>query len=334
MNPFNRCVGEEHRADREIFSGEARNWWRSHIEGLNQAHAQLLGGEVDWGMQTLFSSLQHARATLVPEDWKGFCQDVCLRHPIRELVHQDLFTRRSFDKPRGYAGDAVLLDFLYQGLRQQPDCPTPLGLGVYQYLAQQNSTRSLLGRRDLLARWIDAAAERLPGARVLSVACGHLREAHLSRAVQERRLGKFLALDQDVESLAVVDREFGALGVEQVPGSVRALLKGELRFDGMDCIYASGLYDYLPQPVAIRLSRILFSMLRPGGRLLLANYSDPSADSSFKAYMEAFMDWWLLYRDETEVREWSQDIPRAELAARKLFRDDTGNLVYLELTRR
>lgn len=334
MNPFNRCVGEEHRAGGEIFSGKATNWRASHIEGLNRAHALMSGGDVARGMQTLFSALRHARATLLPEDWKGFCRDVCLRHPVRELVHQDPFTRRSFDKPRGYAGDAVLLDFLYQGSRPRQERLSDMGLGIYRYLAEQTSSRSLLGRRDLLARCIDAAAEGRPGAGVLSVACGHLREAHLSRAVRERRLGKFLALDQDVESLDVVDRELGPLGVQKVPGSVKALLKGELRFDGMDFVYASGLYDYLPQPVAIRLSRLLFSMLRPGGRLLLANYADPAADSSFKAYMEAFMDWWLLYRDEAEVQEWSQDIPRAELAGQKLFRDETGNLVYLELTRR
>lgn len=334
MNPFERYVGEEHRTGAEIFSGKATNWRTSHLEGLNQAHALMSGGDISQGMRTLFSALRHTRATLLPEDWKGFCQNVCLRHPIRDFVHQELFTRRSFDKPRRYAGDAVMLDYLYQGLRPRRDCPTPMGLGIYQYLAEQTTARSVLGRRDLLAQWIDSTAERCPEARVLSVACGHLREAHFSRAVQEGRLGKFLALDQDEESLAVVGREFGALGVEQVPGSVRALLRGRLRFDGMDLVYASGLYDYLPQPIAIRLSRLLFSMLRPGGRLLLANYADPAEHSSFKAYMEAFMDWWLLYRDEAEVREWSQDIPRAELAGQKLFRDDTGNLVYLELTRR
>jgi hypothetical protein len=285
-------------------------------------------------MQTLFSSLGHTRAALLPEDWKDFCHDTCLRHPIRELVHQDVFTRRSFDKPRRYAGDAVLLDLLYQGVRPAHHRPSELGQGVYHYLSQQASTRSVRGRRDLLARWIDATAERVAHAHVFSVACGHLREAQLSRAVQERRLGRFLALDQDQESLAVVERELGPLGVEAVPGSVKALLKGELRFDGMDFVYASGLYDYLPQAVATPFTHLLFSMLRPGGRLLLANYADPPADSSFKAYMEAFMDWWLLYRDESEVEAWSRDIPRAQLAGQRLFRDDTGNLIYLELVRR
>jgi SAM-dependent methyltransferase len=152
--------------------------------------------------------------------------------------------------------------------------------------------------------------------------------------VREQRLGRFLALDQDRERLAVVDQELGPFGVETVPSPVKSLLKGELRFEAMDFVYAAGLYDYLSQPVAIQLTQVLFSMLRPGGRLLLANYADPPADSNFKAYMEAFMDWWLLYREESEVDEWSQGIPRAALDERRLFRDDTGNLLYLELIRR
>jgi SAM-dependent methyltransferase len=325
----------QHTQDVGVREADGRfssRWLVPQLAGLDQAYEQLSRGEVAHGMQLLFSSLGHTRASLLTEDWKAFCRDICLRHPIRNLVHQDPLTRRSFDKPRRYVGDAVLLDLLYQGkLQLDHRRPSEIGQGVYHYLSQQTSVRSIQGRRDLLARWIDSTADRVPAARILSVACGHLREAQLSRAVREQRLGRFLALDQDLKSLAVVNQELGPFGIETVPGSVKSLLKGELRFDAMDFVYAAGLYDYLSQPVAIQLTRVLFSMLRPGGRLLLANYADPPADSNFKAYMEAFMDWWLLYRDESEVDGWSQDIPKAELAGRRLFRDDTGNLLYLEL---
>ena len=301
---------------------------------LDRACAQLLRGEIPLGMHTLLSMLGRTRAALTPDDWKAFCRDVCLQHPIRHLVHQEPYTRRSFDKPRRYAGDAVLLDFLYQGLRPEQHGPSVLGQGIYDYLSQQTSSNSLRGRLALLARWIDATAERVPAARILSIACGHLREARLSRAVRERRLGRFVAFDQDKESLAVVHRELGPFGVETVQGSVKALLRGEIGFDPQDFVYAAGLYDYLRPPMTLELTRLLFSLLRPGGRLLLANYSDSPTDSDYKAYMEAFMDWWLIYRDEPELETWSQDIPRAQLAGQRLFRDETKNLIYLELIRR
>jgi SAM-dependent methyltransferase len=307
--------------------------WDLHWEGLDRAHDALASGETTLGMWNLFSTLGHARSVMLHEDWKRFCQD-CLSHPIRELVHQDPIARRSFARPRGYAGDAVLLDLMYQTEMPERARASRLGRELCQFMYEQPSAVSLRWRRDMLARRLDAVAEEIPEARVLSVACGHLREAQLSQAVRERRFGQFLALDQDPKSLAVVQRELVPMGVEAVPGSVKALLREQQTFSNLDFIYAAGLYDYLPQPVAIRLSRILFSMLRPGGRLLLANYTDGTFDRGCKAYMEAFMDWWLLYREEPELREWLQDIPRGELASQRLFRDDIGNIAYLEAVRR
>ena len=34
-------------------------------------------------------------------------------HEVFKLLQQDPNTRRAFDKPRGYAGDAVMLDYYY-----------------------------------------------------------------------------------------------------------------------------------------------------------------------------------------------------------------------------
>ncbi len=307
--------------------------WEFHWEGLNRAHDALAGGETALGMWTLFTTLGHARSVMVHEDWKRFCQ-ACLSHPIREFVHQDPIARRSFARPRGYAGDAVLLDLMYRTDMPERTRASKLGQQLGQFMYEQPSAISLRWRRDMLARRIDEVCEERPEARILSVACGHLREAQLSEAVRKRRFGQFLGLDQDPKSLAVVQRELAPFGVEAVPGSVKALLRGQQTFSDLDFIYAAGLYDYLPQAIAIRLSRILFSMLRSGGRLLLANYTDSTFDTGCKAYMEAFMDWWLIYREEPELREWLQDVPRNELASQRLFRDDLGNIAYIEAVRR
>ncbi|WP_052518784.1 class I SAM-dependent methyltransferase [Archangium violaceum] len=309
--------------------------WRAPLtEALDLAHAQILGGEISQGMRTLLSSLGHARATLVPEDWRRFCIETCRPHPVHSLVRQEPFTRRGFEKPRRYAGDAVMLDFVYEDLAPERLGTTATGVELNRFLCAQTSTASLRGRRDYLARYIDKVSEERADARILSVACGHLRESRRSRAVQQRQVSEFLALDQDLQSLGVIDSELGYLGIKPVAGSVKDILRDQLRFEDMDLVYASGLYDYLPQPVAIRLTAQLFSMLRPGGRLLLANYADPHKDSAFKAYMEACMDWWLIYRDESEVAGWMSDIPRSQLRRQALFRDETENLIYLELTRR
>jgi extracellular factor (EF) 3-hydroxypalmitic acid methyl ester biosynthesis protein len=327
-----RVNGNSHELN--VTEGWASEWRAPPTEGLDLAHAQILGGEVSRGMRTLLSALGHARATLVPDDWRRFCLDTCRAHPVRALVHQDPFTRRGFEKPRKYAGDAVVLDYVYEDREPARLGTTPTGVEINRFLCAQSSITALRERRDRLARWIDRVSGERAGARVLSVACGHLRESQRSLAVQQRQVGEFLALDQDPRSLGVIDSELGHLGIKPVAGSVKDILRNQLRFEGLDLVYASGLYDYLPQPIAIRLTAQLFSMLGPGGRLLLANYADPHKDSAFKAYMEACMDWWLIYREESDVAGWVSEIPRTQLRRQELFRDETENLVYLELTRR
>ncbi len=301
-----------------------------HTPGLDLACNLILNGETRSGMQALFSALRHMRAVLDDGDWKRFCRETCQAHPIHRLVQRDLATHWCFMKPRRYAGDAVLLDFFYQDLDLHELGASSLGTDILRFLEEQRTVTALRGRRDMLAQWIDAHAERVSDASILALACGHLREAHLSRAVREGRVGEFLALDQDPLSLSVVDKELGPYGIRRIPGSVKALLRGKQAFAGQDFIYAAGLYDYLSQPIAIELTRILFSMLKPGGHLLLANYADPPQDSDFKAYMEAFMDWWLIYREEPEVEEWLQAIPRQQLSRHRVFNDATGNVIYLE----
>jgi hypothetical protein len=61
----------------------------------------------------LVSELQTLRQQLAPELWNEFATIDCRQHPLTHLLHQDPFTSRAFHKPRGYAGDAIMLDFIY-----------------------------------------------------------------------------------------------------------------------------------------------------------------------------------------------------------------------------
>ena len=45
------------------------------------------------------------------------------------------------------------------------------------------------------------------------------------------------------------------------------------------------------------------------------------------------MDWWLIYRDEAQMRELAAEIAPPELARTDVHTDPFGNVVYLTLTR-
>jgi hypothetical protein len=183
----------------------------------------------------------------------------------------------------------------------------------------------------MLAAMVDAAAERSPSARVLSVACGHLREAEISAAVAGGRLGAYFAIDQDAASLAHIDREQRRARITTVPGTVKSLVARQTVFSDLDLVYAAGLYDYLPVDVGRALTAALFAMLGPGGRLVIANVA-PNWDAV--GYMEAFMAWKLIYRSEAEVAALASSITERAIDHLRLYRNPSRNIVFLEIVKR
>src|SRR5215467_9437151 len=294
-------------------------------------------GRIGEAVNGLVAGTRRLRDSMAPEDWGQFARDECRRHPTTALVHQSPYTRRAFEKPRGYPGDAEILDFAY-GCARLPEGTTALGARIYEFELQTSGSKSARARRDLLAAMVDDVASQRHRPRVLSIACGHLREAQFSQAVRDGKLGEYVAFDQDPLSLAVVDRQhrygdqehrYGC--VKTIEGSVRSLLARRIQFSGFDFVYAAGLFDYLSEPVATKLTSLMFSMLAPGGRLLVANFAP---EWECIGYLEAFMDWHLIYRNEAEMEELARGIKEEDVTSLRTFRDAYQNLVFLEVHKR
>jgi hypothetical protein len=299
---------------------------------------QMLGeGRIEEAVNGLVAGTRRLRDLMAPDDWSRFARDECRSHPTTGLIQQSPYTKRAFEKPRGYPGDAEILDFAY-GCARLPEGTTELGARIYEFELQTSGSKSARARRDLLAATVDDIANQRHMPRVLSIACGHLREAQFSQAVSDGKVGEYVAFDQDPLSLAVVDRQhrygdqehrYGC--VKTIEGSVRSLLARRIKFSGFDFVYAAGLYDYLSEPVAAKLTALMFSMLAPGGRLLVANFAP---EWECIGYLEAFMDWHLIYRNEAEMVELARAIPDQEVSSLTTFRDPYQNLVFLEVHRR
>jgi hypothetical protein len=87
----------------------------------------------------------------------------------------------------------------------------------------------------------------------------------------------------------------------------------------------------LSERVASRLTKLLFEMLRPGGRLLVANFAPCLHDIG---YMETFMGWRLIYREANQMAEVSREIPSAQWSSHRMFWDQHENVIFLDLTKR
>jgi extracellular factor (EF) 3-hydroxypalmitic acid methyl ester biosynthesis protein len=299
------------------------------FSGLDAVYRDVSGDRIAEGLEDLFDDLS-LRRNDDANGWTEFTR-ACLNHPLRRLLHQDPFTYRAFSKPRGYAGDAVMMDYIY-GLGEAHTAAraaTPLGRAIFTHMGTRPSARAVRYRRRLLAGLIDRTASR-GGDAVFALAAGHLREVELSRAVQNGQIARFVAMDQDEASLAVVAGDYTRLGLSAVAGSVRDILSGKAQPGTFDFVYAAGLFDYLGAPVATALTRKLFEMTRPGGTLLIPNFKTGADDTG---YMEAFMDWRLIYRNHDEMRAMAASLPDAEVADFDVFDDDDETITFLLLTK-
>jgi SAM-dependent methyltransferase len=285
-----------------------------------------------FAMDRLGSGLHQLKRRLSSFEWRMF-KMAWRHHPIARVVHQDPFTSWSYRKVRGYPGDARLLDFIYGAASVANDIvqASVVGREIYGAASQTAAAIAVRERRDILAGLVDQIADQHPQAiSVLSIGCGHLREAEQSRALAEGKVARWVALDQDAKSLAHIRKQFNATAIEPFGGSIPGLLSDQYRLGSFDLVYAGSLYDNLATGVATQLTELMFSMLKPGGTLLFANFAKDIPDDG---YMETFMDWQLLFRDETELEDLWSKLPNCDVAERQTFRGDNGNVIYARVTK-
>lgn len=296
---------------------------------LDDTYEELLGtdGPIEHVIDRLVYTLEGLRAALPADVWSARAREL-VSHRLTHLLHQDPFTRRCYYKPRGYAGDARMLDYIYG--EADDDDSTTLGRRVLDATVSAPAPQAVRDRKDLLAATIDRIAGCITRPRVLAVACGHLREARVSEALRSGAIGELVAFDQDERSLAVVERECRALPVKTLRGGVRDLIARRARSLGcFDLIYAAGLYDYLREEPARRLTQALVDRLNPGGTLLVANFLTGIRD---RGYMESFMDWHLIFRTMEEIDALADDVPRGAYRHRT-FRDPDQVIGFLEIVK-
>lgn len=249
-------------------------------------------------------------------------------HPVSSFILQDPFSRWSFEKPRGYSGDAHLLDFIYrhEQVRDEVSASSALGQALYEVSSNALSSTAVRERRDILTRYVDEiAVERGGDVEVLTVASGHLREADGSIALREGLIKRWVALDQDPLSIGSITRDFAGRRVDAIDGSLRGVLNDLYALGQFDFVYSAGLYDYLSRAVSIKLTRKCVKMLKPNGVFLFANFSDELSDDG---YMETFMNWQLLLRSEADM--WNiidASVDRNRVEAKVEF-GENRNVVY------
>lgn len=258
-----------------------------------------------------------------------------LRRVVWPFILESVFLRRTNLKPRGYAGDSIMMEMCY---RNEYLGNSSFGRIFHRHPLETEAAQAVRARRSLINMELNQAINESGASRykIMSVACGPAWEIRDFLESGENRFRMDLVLlDQDEEALEEARSGIEAIPVEKpirvtyLRDSVRRLLKtaNPSRVYGeFDLIYSLGLFDYLTAPVAKAVLMKLYSLAAPGGHLIIGNYH---VGNPTRIYMDYLMDWSLIYRDEESFRGLASDL--TGMADLKIGFEETGSQMFLHV---
>ncbi|MGA7054959.1 MAG: class I SAM-dependent methyltransferase [Mycobacterium sp.] len=212
---------------------------------------------------------------------------------------------RSYVKPRGYAGDYLTLEMVYD---DRPAGVHRLGRYIDQWFLGIPASRAVKNRRGLLRDIIFDVARSNGGRRskITSLACGPAREVFDVLAEPGHPDIDATCVDVDNEALAYaqgIARRTGVWNhVSFVQANVVKLALGRetLELRDQDLVYSIGLIDYLRDHLVVRLLDWIYDRLRPGGIAVVGNFD---VDNPDKTFMDHVLDWKLFHRSAQDLTE-------------------------------
>ncbi len=235
-----------------------------------------------------------------------------MRRQLHSLVINAPFANRSFQKPLGYSGDYEMMNMIH---RNQPEGRSLYEKLIHSLLIGQWPAISVRNRVAHLEEniLIETARVARTGniARILNIGCGPAWEVQSflkTTAISDH--ADFTLIDFNKETLTHVGKKLvdaknlfsrhTSIRTQQM--SVFELLrhtqKNSKKDEKFDLIYCAGLFDYLAPETCRALINFGYDSLSPGGLMLIANMDD---SKPFRNFIEATMDWHLIYRDTLEM---------------------------------
>jgi hypothetical protein len=273
---------------------------------------------------------QEARArldTAFAKDWKLYAEippegqrthQLYFQLMLHDLLEENIeVNRHIYRKPLGYAGDFIMMNYIYNYHDGAYVGATTFERLVNHYTCSIPISMSNIGRKEFLKQQLLSTIERCEQPRILSVGSGPLRE--LTELVREEKFSKpiwFSCVDfeqkaidfakSEIEALEPAKR--GLISLEFILGNVVAIIRNKSvreKLKGYDLVYAFGIFDYLSDRLSSALLNQLYQSAREKGRLIVVNASLDA--SSHRGYYELLGEWNMYHRTESEVLRWFQE---------------------------
>ncbi len=284
-----RAVDQEQRS--------LRNYSPALFDRLKAAEARITEQckKVEGHLKNSNGAIQQAKA--------GF------REKIAPWYEQSYLMKRATEKPRGYPGDYVILEAIYDNVARSP------GIGYYldRLFLSDELALAVRNRKDLIREKLRKEIETAPnGLRLMNLASGSCREWYeLIPRLDGKRLN-LVCLDFDQTALDYAENRLDGyakrLKIRFVKDNVLRLAKrkdNRKRYGLQDIIYSFGLYDYLPDKSLKALFKSQLDLLNGGGRMILTFKDNTEYDGTKHAW---FCDWYFQERSEQDVLKLFADL--------------------------
>ncbi|MBN2414635.1 methyltransferase domain-containing protein [bacterium] len=203
---------------------------------------------------------------------------------------------RTRNKPLGYAGDYLLIDWIYT----EKTADNGTGRLFDQLFHSYEAAESVRNRKEYFKKKCDELAH-CAGDRfdVLDLGCGSCRD--VLETYQESSNGENLfvhCIDNEPEAI-----EYARSLIEGTPFKNRITIdiSNVLRIKTdrtYDLIWSAGLFDYLEERIAVLLLKKLWRLLKPNGKIIFGNFSPKNPTRNG---MELVGKWNLIHRSAEEL---------------------------------
>ncbi len=224
-----------------------------------------------------------------------------VREALLPWLKRTRLARRAWEKPLGYAGDPVVIAWIYEG---RGGGTGPVGTLFDQCFLDAAPGRAVRNRRRLLVEQIRHAVAASGGhARITSLASGPAAEVFDALAELEHpERVRFTLVDIDPAALDRARDRARRLGVEVATRRLNlvevARGREELGLADQDLVYSIGLVDYFADELVVGLLDAIHPTLRPGGRAILGNFHPRNPA---RGVMDLLLDWKLIHRTEADM---------------------------------
>jgi SAM-dependent methyltransferase len=217
-------------------------------------------------------------------------------------LDKSLMHGRTRQKPLGYPGDFLLIDWIYT----QKTAESGIGKRFDELFHSYEAAQAVRNRKDFfvkLCNWL--AKEKKADLDVLDIGCGSCRD--VVEAIESRTNGilyHFHCVDQ--EPLAIEYARSFIRG-SRAESYVQLECKNVFRIQTpktFDLIWSAGLFDYLDKRTAALLIKKCWRNLKPGGWFVFGNFSPQNPT---RKGMELVGNWFLIHRTTDQLVEIVQE---------------------------